>query len=1280
MSWLHRLLKKSGGKDQPQKRGLKSPAEAALQKPKSRGTVFRADAPMAAPSAEPIPIPTLPDLSDGARVADTYTIKRRLGSGAMGTVYLAHHEQWDIDVALKVPRAEILADPENRHRITREAAVWTDLGLHPHIAYCHYVQPVNSIPMMVIEYLAGGNLREWITDRKCSDLDVGLDLAMQFCHALEHAHAKGLVHRDIKPENVLLAIDGTLKLTDFGIARATGVGELKVDTAVALAGQTVGAIGTYEYMAPEQFNSAHKVDHRADLFAFGVCLYEMFCGRRPYHLAVGKPLEPPDPSRLNNSLPRPLCELLATSVAWNPDRRPPNAEFIRRSLASIRKLVFHEVGPYAANIVPAPDADELNNRALSHLHLGNHEKARQLWQQSLAADAQHIPTRFNLNLASWRHGDITDDVAVAALTDLARQSPSVESHTSLAQFHIERGDCQLALASLEAADSVLAVFPSDFPPALESSRRAAMNCGRHVATVTKTSCEIRLQPDAPEQLEHAPHILMLNVVNSLTGHRTALTYANTMSIGRHLLLLPMDNKAIQCYELATGSRSELDAGFLPYPLYDTPPIYSSSEGSHVVTCGTVAKGWDLTSGRTLWSESSFNASAAALDPSSNILLLASAGEIEYRRFLDNRPINRWKAHNGTIHMLYLTSDRARVVSGDESCIKIWDLVSHRCLRAIDLKSARAKKTEVIDDGHMALVLTEEGSLHVWDLDAGVHVGELLANHSRVSCISSVRGDYAVSLERGRSDLSRLWNIRTRRCVRSVSGTGLIGLTGCYWRISNSDHSNEIWWQPLPTRYVAPYKSRSAATERSLRSRSEYKSLIANIKTAFQAKDFTTAAQQIERLRSDPFRTSDRGLFEDWSKLYLRFRRTGIRRHFLLETVQTDPVGNIQFSSFNDEVYIWPRNDGTEDTLSVWSCSPLKAVGSVAVDASNALPQLRSVLSSSAPRCRVVEATAPDECWVDVADSDTNGTIQRFENVRYLSSSNCAMHLLVARMHLAEHETVSGKGESADGNVVLAAGLSQLRRSNGSWLNNRFQESVELIDMASKRIVWSVAGKGGARFVGRDRFVLTTEYIEATDGLKLQLWDARTGSFCRQIALTGRAFAVSQSPDERFIVCGGFTGGIYAGTGEGEISIWEIATGECVYRFFADSRPVISAAMSADGRYLITACFDCPEVKLWALDWELDTAEHQRGIEEARAIITAFVQNRLPYTTPMPRPQQTGRSDVARVGTPAYTSEEFRRLFYLLQTAGFGWMSEQEVMREVEGIASAGSVRREVSDG
>ena len=137
----------------------------------------------------------------------------------MGEVYLARQRLWDVDVALKVPSDEIVSDPENRHRIVREAEAWTDLGLHPHIAYCYYAQPLGELLLLVIEYVDGGNLREWIADGRCADLKTGLDLAIQFCHGLEHAHKNGLVHRDIKPENILLMKDGTLKITDFGIVR-----------------------------------------------------------------------------------------------------------------------------------------------------------------------------------------------------------------------------------------------------------------------------------------------------------------------------------------------------------------------------------------------------------------------------------------------------------------------------------------------------------------------------------------------------------------------------------------------------------------------------------------------------------------------------------------------------------------------------------------------------------------------------------------------------------------------------------------------------------------------------------------------------------------------------------------------------------------------------------------------------------------------------------------------------------------------------------------------------
>ncbi len=114
-------------------------------------------------------------------------------SGAMGNVYIAEHKKWKIKVAIKVPNEKILSGNGLFSRVLKVADAWIDLGLHPNIAYCYYVRQLDEVPHIFIEYVNGGNLREWIADGKCYNLKVGLDLAIQFCHGMERGRRRGVV-------------------------------------------------------------------------------------------------------------------------------------------------------------------------------------------------------------------------------------------------------------------------------------------------------------------------------------------------------------------------------------------------------------------------------------------------------------------------------------------------------------------------------------------------------------------------------------------------------------------------------------------------------------------------------------------------------------------------------------------------------------------------------------------------------------------------------------------------------------------------------------------------------------------------------------------------------------------------------------------------------------------------------------------------------------------------------------------------------------------------------
>jgi predicted Ser/Thr protein kinase len=203
-----------------------------------------------------------------------YRIERLIGKGGMGAVYLATHVHLERRVALKVLPENLAKDPEFVQRFRREAVALARLQ-HPNIVAVHDMGVEAGRHYIAMEFVDGVNLRHLLNQHMLSPQEA-LSIVPKLCGALEYAHSQGVIHRDIKPENILIARDGTPKIADFGLAKI-----VRGDAPRPGLTATNVVMGTADYMAPEQRQRTAAVDHRADIYALGVVIYEMLTGELP---------------------------------------------------------------------------------------------------------------------------------------------------------------------------------------------------------------------------------------------------------------------------------------------------------------------------------------------------------------------------------------------------------------------------------------------------------------------------------------------------------------------------------------------------------------------------------------------------------------------------------------------------------------------------------------------------------------------------------------------------------------------------------------------------------------------------------------------------------------------------------------------------------------------------------------------------------------------------------------------------------------------------------------
>jgi len=281
---------------------------------------------------------TTDSLSPGSTLAERYEIQRRLGTGGMGTVYLARHREMDRLCAVKVLHPRLSQDAEARARFAQEARNASRIN-HPNVCTVYdYGTSPEGLVYLVMEYVEGRTLGSILTERGTLALHHAARLTAQMAAGLDAAHALGIVHRDLKPDNVIIAKtrDGeTAKLVDFGIAKALETGSVQSLTSDGV------VVGTPEYMSPEAF-SGDPVDQRSDIYSLAMVFYRMVTGavahrgksaRETLSRRLVEPAEPLGRATGGGRYPQALESALARGLARQPTARPETSGELAREIS-----------------------------------------------------------------------------------------------------------------------------------------------------------------------------------------------------------------------------------------------------------------------------------------------------------------------------------------------------------------------------------------------------------------------------------------------------------------------------------------------------------------------------------------------------------------------------------------------------------------------------------------------------------------------------------------------------------------------------------------------------------------------------------------------------------------------------------------------------------------------------------------------------------------------------------------------------------------------------------
>lgn len=828
----------------------------------------------------------------GDVVLGQYEVTGVVRSGGMGVVYRVWHRGWSTDLAMKVPRPELVATARGRAAFEGEAGSWVDLGAHPNVVSCAYVRRVDDVPCVFAEWVEGGSLAEAVRSRQLyaggerAALRRILDLAVQVAWGVGHAHERGLVHQDVKPANVMIDRDGAAKVTDFGLAKArASAGEGRGDPAAGGGSGGPGGPGqpagesllvsyggrTPAYCSPEQERAAVEGDAvgpATDVWSWAVTVLEAFAGGPPTNSGpqAGEALEELAASRTPlvggaPALPAELVTVLRRCLHPDPAARPAGMAVVADEVAALHGHLLGE--PYGRTTPPPVRllADGLSNQALSLLDLGRPDEADTLWRRAIAADPHHPHATYNRGLWRWRTGRATDLELVDDLEEVrsSHEGDWVDEYL-LGAAQLERGEVDAARALLDGAQARAPSAPD-------------------VALAARLARET--QPPGPAVVFDGHR----ETVEALAVSPDARYVASVATDHAHPPRVDSDAGRALVHDIVTGRLVAALDGADRQVL----GLAWRADGRVLAACGREGAvcWWDVEHGTLVGRFDGHGAApiAVALSPDgalvvsadeSGAVLVADAATGRLVRVLqDDQRLGTSQRHGAVA----VTPDGRLVVRWEPATqrLRVWDLATGALHDSIQV-GPRARAA-VSSDGRAALVLMP-GRSEVWDVVRGERV-RALPSHLVVEPPVAVSGDGAWAVQ-GTGQGVRVWDLTTGRCLRTLTdhdtGVAAVAVDPGGRRVASSGWDGTVRVRGLaPPTPLAPWShARPRCADELARDADVVDRALAD---AARHRDAGAVAEALAVLRAARDVTGygrDRRLVDAWARLGRVAVRSGLR--------------------------------------------------------------------------------------------------------------------------------------------------------------------------------------------------------------------------------------------------------------------------------------------------------------------------------------------------------------------------------------------------------------------